>query len=218
MIEDAILDSAAQKSLARLARMAIEAAVTQRPEPSAEHLVALCREYPTLGWPLGAFVTIYVDGELRGCLGEVEPEDPLAEVVARCARRVPLHDYRFAPVRSGELGQLTFKVSVLSMPAPVESPEEIELGVHGLIVRQDGHTGLLLPEVPLEYGWDRATFLRQLWHKAGLKPGVPLSAVRLWRFTSHVIDSEDFAETGAPGGSARITLLKDQARMTERKR
>lgn len=193
------LARAEQEALIQLARAGLESAVLRQAGPSEATLAEVRRRHPALGQTRGAFVTIYVDGQLRGCLGEIEPEDDLASVVARCARRVPLCDRRFDPVRSWELGALTFKVSALTAPEPVASPDEIRLGEHGLIVRHDGRTGLLLPEVPVEYGWDLPAFLAHLWRKAGLPPETPLEAVQLWRFSSQVIASQDFAEAGLEG-------------------
>lgn len=190
--EQVALDREAGRELAALARAAIEAAVRRRPEPAAGELTALCRRRPVLGRAMGAFVTIYVDWELRGCLGEVEPEGPLADVVARCARRVALHDRRFSPVREAELGSLTFNISVLTPPEPVAALEEIQIGTHGLIVRHDGQAGLLLPDVPVEYGWDRATFLVHLWRKAGLSPRITPGEAKLWKFTTQIVNSEEF--------------------------
>ena len=197
MIENTqALDLATQDRLVQLGWAAMESAVTRRPGPQAAELAEACREFPMLGRAMGAFVTIYVDGQLRGCLGEVEPEDRLIDAVIRCARRVPLYDYRFEAVRIDELPALTFKISVLSEPQPVQSPEEIEIGVHGLIVRHEGHVGLLLPDVPLEYGWGVKVFLEHLWRKAGIHHGVPVSAVQLECFTSQIVNSSDFVIAG----------------------
>lgn len=186
------LAPAAQKTLIRLARAALESAVLRQAGPGETALDEARRGHPALAQARGAFVTIYVGGELRGCLGEIEPEDDLAEVVVRCARRVPVSDHRFDPVRPWELGALTFKVSALTPLEPVAALEEIRLGEHGLLVRHDGRVGLLLPEVPVEYGWDLPTFLAHLWRKAGLPSGTPVAAVQLWRFSSQVIASTDF--------------------------
>lgn len=191
-VEEHTLDDAARRELAALARAGVESAVLHRPEPTAAEVAGLCRRHPSLGQAMGAFVTIYVEGQLRGCLGEVEPEGPLADVVLRCARRVALYDRRFLPVRAAEVAALTFSVSVLTPPEPVTALDEIQIGTHGLIVRHDGHAGLLLPDVPVEYGWDVKTFLTHLWRKAGLSPRVSVARARLWRFRSQIISSEEF--------------------------
>jgi len=117
----------------------------------------------------GAFVTLNQrsSGDLRGCIGYIEPLFPLAETVSRAAVAAALHDRRFEPVLPPELDGLTIEISVLSLPAPIR-PEEVTVGVHGLIIRLGGRSGLLLPQVATEYGWDAETFLQHTCHKAGL--------------------------------------------------
>jgi AmmeMemoRadiSam system protein A len=120
--------------------------------------------------PAAVFVTITCDGELRGCIGYVEPVKPLAEAVAHCAASAATADPRFLPVTPHELPRLRVEVSVLSPLRPVADPQEIRVGTHGLFISQAGRHGLLLPQVAAEFGWDRETFLRQTCLKAGL-PG-----------------------------------------------
>lgn len=189
-----ILDRNAQESLIFLTMATIHAVVRGKSEPHSDEIAQYCQRNPELHNPMGAFVTIYVADELRGCLGEIDPEDPLVEVVLRCARRVPLHDRRFNAVQPKELPFLTFKISLLSDSQLLDSTEQLQIGTHGLIVRYKGLGGLLLPEVPVEYGWDIPTFIKHLWIKAGIDPSVPVSAVRLWSFTSQVINSTDFPD------------------------
>lgn len=125
---------------------------------------------PVLQAPGAAFVTITRDGELRGCIGYVDPIKPLAEAVAHCAASAATADPRFSPVTSHELAHLRVEVSVLSPLRAITDPTEVEVGTHGLFISQAGHHGLLLPQVATEFGWDRETFLRQACLKAGL-PG-----------------------------------------------
>ena len=127
-------------------------------------------EDPALKAPAAAFVTITCQGELRGCIGYVEPVKPLAEAVAHCAASAATADPRFPPVTPEELPRLRVEVSVLSPLRPVADPQEIRIGTHGLFISQAGRHGLLLPQVATEFGWDRETFLRQTCLKAGL-PG-----------------------------------------------
>jgi AmmeMemoRadiSam system protein A len=116
----------------------------------------------------GVFVTLRrrADGELRGCIGFVEPQDCLASAVARAAAAA-LEDYRFDPVRIQELPLLDLEISVLGVPWAIQ-PEEVQVGTHGLIVRHAGRGGLLLPQVARARRWDRETFLDQACRKAGL--------------------------------------------------
>jgi AmmeMemoRadiSam system protein A len=127
-------------------------------------------EDPALKAPAAAFVTITCQGELRGCIGYVEPVKPLADAVAHCAASAATADPRFPPVTAEELPRLRVEVSVLSPLHPVADPQEIRIGTHGLFISQAGRHGLLLPQVATEFGWDRETFLRQTCLKAGL-PG-----------------------------------------------
>jgi AmmeMemoRadiSam system protein A len=117
----------------------------------------------------GAFVTLSRrgTGELRGCVGYVEPLFPLAETVARAAVAAALEDDRFARVTGAELPSLSIDLSLLEPPRPIRA-EEVEVGRHGLIVSCGGRRGLLLPQVPVEQGWDRERFLEQTCLKAGL--------------------------------------------------
>lgn len=185
----------AREALLRLTRQAIVASVRRQSGPGTQAIEACTEAWPLLKEPAGAFVTIYVDDDLRGCLGEILAEKPVLEVILRCASRVPLCDTRFEPVHPWELDQLSFKISILSPPEPVYSLEEIQLGRDGLIVRHGDQVGLLLPEVPVEHGWDLPIFLKHLWLKAGLPASMPVEEARLWRFSSQVISSSELAPT-----------------------
>jgi AmmeMemoRadiSam system protein A len=122
--------------------------------------------------PRGAFVTLRRrgDGELRGCVGYVEPRYPLVETVARAAAGAATHDDRFEPVTLEELPRLALDVSALGRLAPIVAGDVV-VGTHGLVVRHRGRAGLLLPQVAVEHGWSPETFLEQTCRKAGLPPG-----------------------------------------------
>ena len=158
-----ILSSEERAILLQAAREAIESRL-QRRRPN----------YPQASGNLkkkcGAFVTLYEKGKLRGCIGFVTAARPLLQTVIEAAEASAFHDPRFPPLESRELGEITIDISVLSEPRPVRSLEEIQVGTHGLIVRQGHRSGLLLPQVATEYGWDRETFLTHTCYKAGL-PG-----------------------------------------------
>jgi len=117
-----------------------------------------------------AFVTITRQGQLRGCIGYVDPVKPLVEAVAHCAAAAATADPRFPTVTPEELAHLEIEVSVLSPLRRIDDPSEIQVGTHGLYISQSGRHGLLLPQVATDLGWDRETFLRQTCLKAGL-PG-----------------------------------------------
>jgi AmmeMemoRadiSam system protein A len=141
----------------------------------------------------GAFVTLRraSDGELRGCVGQTEASEPLLETVAEMAVAAATRDGRFEPVSASELESLRIEISVLSPLAPIR-PSEVEVGRHGLLLRCGDSRGVLLPQVPLEHGWDREAFLAHTCEKAGLsadtwsRPGVELSG-----FTATVFGEDD---------------------------
>lgn len=158
-----------KRSLLDLARQSIAGRLSGRgpavpPEPDSE---LLRRE-------LGAFVTLKRGGQLRGCIGNIIGQGPLYRTVWNMARAAAFEDPRFRPLAAAELDHLDFEVSVLSPVERCPDPGLVEVGRHGLIVRQGGRQGLLLPQVPVEWGWDREQFLAQTCRKAGL----PASA---WR-------------------------------------
>lgn len=117
---------------------------------------------------LGAFVTLKKNGSLRGCIGRIVGDGPLFLTVARMAQAAAFNDHRFERVSLAEEDSLEYEISVLGPIEPCLEPEKIVIGKHGLIMRKGGRQGLLLPQVPLEWGWDRETFLRKTCGKAGL--------------------------------------------------
>jgi AmmeMemoRadiSam system protein A len=122
-----------------------------------------------LAQPGGAFVTLRCAGRLRGCIGRAEAAQELAETVLQCAITAATHDPRFEPLCPEELAPLEIEISVLSEPRPVR-PEEIELGIHGVIVVCGAIRGLLLPQVAIERNWSATQFLEAVCRKARLKP------------------------------------------------
>jgi AmmeMemoRadiSam system protein A len=130
---------------------------------------ALPEAGPGLRRPAAAFVTLRrrSDDELRGCIGTLEPRESLVETVARMAVAAATQDLRFPPVTVEELPGLVVEISVLTPAEPI-MPERIQPGIHGVIVRHAGRSGLLLPQVAADHGWDRQTFLEYTCLKAGL--------------------------------------------------
>jgi hypothetical protein len=117
---------------------------------------------------LGAFVTLKIGGSLRGCIGNVQGSGELFRTVWNMAQSAAFEDPRFPPLTEGEFHAVEYEISILSPLAPCPDPEQVEVGRHGLIMSRDGRSGLLLPQVPVEWGWDRETFLAQTCVKAGL--------------------------------------------------
>ena len=142
-----------------------------------------------LGESRGVFTTLYWKGELRGCVGYALPITSLYRAVIETARGAAFDDPRFAPVTPEELPDLKVSLSVLS-PLKAIRPEEVEIGLHGLLVTLGQRRGLLLPQVPLEHGWDRIQFLEQTCRKAGLPGDAWKSGATLQAFTAEVFGEE----------------------------
>ena len=164
--------------LLRLAHRSIEAALAER---------ALDLNPPTahLAEPRGAFTTLHLEGKLRGCIGYVVPVQPLYATIAEAARAAALEDPRFPAVTPAEAPLLKVEISVLS-PLQAIRPEDVVIGQHGLVVSDGVRRGLLLPQVPVEWEWNRETFLAQTCLKAGLPPDAWLQAAQLQAFTAEV--------------------------------
>jgi AmmeMemoRadiSam system protein A len=116
----------------------------------------------------GAFVTINKRGQLRGCIGYIQPYKPLYQTVEEMAAQAAFNDPRFDPVTERELPDLEIEISVLTPLRRIKDVEEIEVGKHGILIEKGFYSGLLLPQVATEYGWDRKTFLEHTCLKAGL--------------------------------------------------
>lgn len=146
--------------LLRVAHESIESALDHRK-------ISLDPPTPHLSQPRGAFTTLYLHGELRGCVGFVLPVSSVYLAVAETARAAAFEDTRFRPVTREEASRLQIELSILSPPQPIAA-EAVEIGRHGLLISMHGRRGLLLPQVPIEHAWDRVTFLEQTCRKAGL--------------------------------------------------
>lgn len=150
----------------RLARGAIEYVIAKKPKPALK--------LPSVfGEKRGVFVTLTRSGELRGCIGLPYPVMPLSQAIEHAATAAATEDPRFPPVGKEELPRIAVEVTTLTVPvplngAPEDRPDQVVVGRHGLIVRGMGTSGLLLPQVATEYGWDAKTFLDHTCMKAGL--------------------------------------------------
>jgi AmmeMemoRadiSam system protein B/AmmeMemoRadiSam system protein A len=118
--------------------------------------------------PRGAFVTLTKKGDLRGCIGYIEPVAPLYKAVQQCAVYAASEDPRFAPVTPRELADIAVEISVLTTPRKINDARLVQVGKHGLILSRAGRRGVLLPQVATENGWEREEFLSQACLKAGL--------------------------------------------------
>lgn len=139
--------------------------------------------------PCGAFVTLRIEGQLRGCIGYIESVLPLAEVVAEVAVKAALEDPRFPPLTRREFDNISIEISVLSPMERISDIEEIQVGVHGLLLELGSRRGLLLPQVATEYHWDRMTFLNSTARKAGLPENAWRSPdARIFRFSAEIVE------------------------------
>ena len=150
----------------RSARAAIEHAVAKKPESPIDLT-------PVFGEKRGVFVTLTKNGNLRGCIGFPYPVMPLGEAIVHAAGAAALEDPRFPPVAKEELASISLEVTILTVPEPLKGEpakrsQQVIIGKHGLIARGMGTSGLLLPQVATEYGWDAKTFLDHTCMKAGL--------------------------------------------------
>ncbi|HPP94334.1 MAG TPA: AmmeMemoRadiSam system protein A [Spirochaetota bacterium] len=118
----------------------------------------------------GAFVTLHINGNLRGCIGYIEGVHPIPDTIREMALAAAFRDPRFAPLSKGEYKLIDIEISILSPIERVDSIDDIVVGRDGLIITRGFNRGLLLPQVPVEQGWDRETFLTHTCFKAGL-PG-----------------------------------------------
>jgi len=155
-----LLSAEDRRAILCYARESVRCAVLRSPPPmppASEVFRTSC----------GVFVTVHVQGKLRGCIGVVEAIEPLSVSIVHCAAGAALRDPRFSPLREEELSALEIEVSLLSPPAPILA-SQIELGRHGLIVVKGHRRGLLLPQVAIEHKLSREQFLAETCHKAGL--------------------------------------------------
>jgi len=178
----AYLDAAERKALLGIARRALEGYVREGKVP---------REAAggKLAAPGAAFVTLTKHGRLRGCIGYTKAVAPLCKVVQECAVAAATEDPRFPPVSQPEVPELRVEISVLTPLFPIRA-EEVEVGRHGLMVTQGRMRGLLLPQVPVDQGWDRETFLDQTCAKAGLPASAWRHGATLQGFTAEVFGEE----------------------------
>jgi AmmeMemoRadiSam system protein A len=164
--------------LLQLAHDSISSAIERRK-------ISLEPPTPHLAEHRGAFSSLYLRGELRGCVGYVLPNCSLYRTVAETARAAAFDDNRFSPTTAEEAPHLEIELSILSRPQPIAA-EEVEVGRHGLLVSMHGRRGLLLPQVPVEHAWDRITFLEQTCRKAGLPVDAWRAGAIIEGFTAEV--------------------------------
>jgi AmmeMemoRadiSam system protein A len=178
-----VLSSDERRELLRVAREAIRHKLSGGPPPVPPRLAN-----PSLR--AGAFVTLHLGGDLRGCIGQPGGDNLLVDVVAECAVAAATEDPRFPPLSPAELSRVHLEVSVLGPIMPVDDVAEIDVGRDGLIAEQGFRRGLLLPQVATERAWGRETFLSHTCLKAGLKADAWRSGAKIFRFEAEVFGEE----------------------------
>jgi AmmeMemoRadiSam system protein A len=178
--------------LLRLARRSLEAAVCGSRAEAPAGVPAALED------PGSAFVTLHQQALLRGCVGFLGFRNPLYQAVMEAAASAALHDTRFRPVTPREISTLEVEISVLSRFWQA-TPEQIEVGVHGLMVSRGAARGLLLPQVAVERNWTVLRFLEETCRKAGLPPQAWREDAKIEAFTAEVFGERSFGGSGPSG-------------------
>ena len=147
-----------QKIALKLARNTLEQKFNLTQEKFEDY-----KKYPIFNEKREIFVTLEIDHQLRGCIGLIEPVKPLAKGIIEMAQAAAFDDHRFSPLTKKEFKNITIEVSVLTPPEKISDPKsQIELGKHGVIVRSGNNSGVYLPQVATDTGWDLETFMNSL--------------------------------------------------------
>lgn len=148
-----------------IARETLAARLDHRSSVYPEHSPALEKRY-------GMFVTIKVHGQLRGCIGRMSSNQPLIDTVKDMALAAGFEDPRFPPLSHTELPLLDLEITILGPLEPLSPPDNFTIGTHGLFISSHGRSGVLLPQVAVDYGWSKTEFLQHVCLKAGLAPEI----------------------------------------------
>ncbi|MFO7577084.1 MAG: AmmeMemoRadiSam system protein A [Pelovirga sp.] len=185
-----MLSDTAAAVLLQIAREAIAHALKGEPYTPPP------REEKSLNERLGCFVTLKLDGRLRGCIGNFQTRRPLFQETAAMAVAAATQDPRFPPLSAQELSRCQLEVTVLSPLEKISSPAQIRVGEHGIYLENGLHRGVLLPQVATEQGWDTETFLRQTCIKAGLAEQMwQAPDTEIYRFSGQIMTDPPGSET-----------------------
>jgi uncharacterized protein (TIGR00296 family) len=182
------------RAAVKLARKTIESFLSEERLPELQELGFELS--PVFGEKRGVFVTLTESGLLRGCIGHPFPDSRLEDAIMDSAISAATRDPRFPPVREDELDDIVVEVTILTQPekinAPAEElPDRIEIGKHGLIVKQGYCQGLLLPQVAPEYNMDSIEFLGHTCLKAGLSPDAWLKGAEVSCFEGQIFKEKE---------------------------
>lgn len=157
-----------KKQLLALARKSLVYFLKNQRTPEASELNVTVSDAMKL--QRAAFVTLKENSQLRGCIGDIFPRQPLYKSVISNAINAGVNDSRFRPVTESECNNITIEISALTPPAPIASAEKIRIGVDGVVLNKNGYGAVFLPQVAPEQGWDVSQMLTELSLKAGLPP------------------------------------------------
>jgi AmmeMemoRadiSam system protein A len=138
----------------------------------------------------GCFVCIKMNGNLRGCIGSFFPDRPLYRLAQEMAVAAATRDPRFYPMRTKDLQEYIIEISILSPLKKIERIDEIEIGIHGIYLEKNSTNAVLLPQVAVEYGWDRETFLAHTCQKGGLPPDAWREGATIQIFSAQVFSDK----------------------------
>ena len=173
-----------QKHCIHIVRTAIQSKLSSKP------LATLTDTPDNLSKIQGVFVTLTINKRLRGCIGNIIGQYPLNQGIKKMAVQAAFHDPRFMPLREDELDRLDIEISVLS-PLIDINHEDVEVGKHGLLIKYQYSSGVLLPQVPVEQNWNKKEYLDGLCQKAGIARNSYLQAdCKLQAFTAFVFGEE----------------------------
>ncbi len=177
-----------RQRLLTLARGSLLYALKHRKVPEAADLGVDVSE--AMKEPRAAFVTLEKNSQLRGCIGDIFPQRPLYKSVITNAINAGFNDRRFYPVTEAECNEITIEISALTVPQPIDSAEQIRIGIDGVVLNKDGHSAVFLPQVAPEQGWDVKEMLKHLSMKAGLAPDAWQEGTRFLVFQAEVFGEE----------------------------
>ncbi|MFH1777916.1 MAG: AmmeMemoRadiSam system protein A [Candidatus Omnitrophota bacterium] len=175
-----MLNDKQKKRLLEIARSSIQEFLTKKCD------LKITEHDPVLNTHKGAFVTITLNGKLRGCIGHITSDRPLYQTVSEMAVSAAVSDPRFSPLTGDEINRIQLEISVLSELEKITEPEKIIVGQHGILIRKGFYSGLLLPQVAVEYNWTREEFLEHTCFKAGLDKDDWKKDVDIYIFSAEV--------------------------------
>ncbi|MGA2775831.1 MAG: AmmeMemoRadiSam system protein A [Candidatus Omnitrophota bacterium] len=182
---DNLLTKEQKNKLLKLARDAITQYLT------TGNVLKCTEDDPDLKAEMGAFVSLHKDGELRGCIGNMSSSLPLSETIRDMAIAAATEDPRFYPLKSDELKNIKIEISVLSPLKKISSVDEIVMGKHGVLVKDGLRSGVYLPQVAVETGWNKEEFLNSL---CGSKAGMSHDTWKKGKCEIYIFTAEVFSE------------------------